>query len=291
MLKFKYEAFPEPNLIGVTGTSGKTTVTTLVYRILKRSGYKCLLIGTSGYYGYNQIYESFKEASNTTPMLEEIYDLIYNNDFNYDYVIMEASSQGLSLGRLMGLKFCRVVFLNLNPEHLDYHHNMENYLLAKLKLFRQLTTEGYGIIGAESSYKDKFIDGDRSRPQRQLKGEWIFRRVLNGIGIEDMFICPSRATRETSPQPDGEYGVGLRIYNSKTHCYDMVYACKSKFTNLCFTMENGILTGTVLENPNRKWRFVERNENTFHWQNITIQENGDITVNCEVFGKRKSEEA
>ena len=143
----------------------------------------------------------------------------------------------------------------------------------------------------EFDYKDKFIDGDRSRPQRQLKGEWIFRRVLNGIGIGDMFICPSRATRETSPQPDGEYGVGLRIYNSKTQCYDMVYACKSKFTNLCFTMENGILTGTVLENPNRKWRFVERNENTFHWQNITIQENGDIIVNCEAFGKRKSEEA
>ena len=95
----------------------------------------------------------------------------------------------------------------------------------------------------EFDYKDKFIDGDHNRPQRQLKGEWIFRRVLNGIGIEDMFICPSRATRETSPQPDGEYGVGLRIYNSKTHCYDMVYACKSKFTNLCFTMENGILTG------------------------------------------------
>jgi len=37
-----------------------------------------------------------------------------------------------------------------------------------------------------------------------------------------------------------------------------------------------VLTGTVLEKPNRKWRFVERNENTFHWQNITIQENGDI---------------
>ena len=92
----------------------------------------------------------------------------------------------------------------------------------------------------EFDYKDKFIDGDHNRPQRQLKGEWIFRRVLNGIGIEDMFICPSRATRETSPQPDGEYGVGLRIYNSKTHCYDMVYACKSKFTNLCFTMENRI---------------------------------------------------
>lgn len=85
----------------------------------------------------------------------------------------------------------------------------------------------------EFDYKDKFIDGDHNRPQRQLKGEWIFRRVLNGIGIEDMFICPSRATRETSPQPDGEYGVGLRIYNSKSHCYDMVYACKSKFTNLC----------------------------------------------------------
>ena len=97
----------------------------------------------------------------------------------------------------------------------------------------------------EFEYKDEFIDGDRSRPQRQLKGEWIFRRVLNGIGIEDMFICPSRATRETSPQPDGEYGVGLRIYNSKTHCYDMVYACKSKFTNLCFAT---VYKGNIIKN-------------------------------------------
>lgn len=136
-------------------------------------------------------------------------------------------------------------------------------------------------------YKDKFIDGDVDKPQRQIKGEWIFRRVLNGLGIEDMFICPSRATREINPQADGEYGVGLRMFNRKTLCYDMVYACESKFTRLTFTMENGILTGTIIDNPKRKWRFVERNEDTFHWQNITIQENGKITVNCEVYGKRK----
>ena len=77
------------------------------------------------------------------------------------------------------------------------------------------------------------------------------------------------------------------MFNRKTLCYDMVYACESKFTRLTFTMENGILTGTIIDNPNRKWRFVERNEDTFHWQNITVQENGKITVNCEVYGKRK----
>lgn len=136
-------------------------------------------------------------------------------------------------------------------------------------------------------YRDKFIEGDCNKPQRQLKGEWIFRRVLNGLAIEDMFICPSRETRKEAPQPDGEYGVGLRVFNSKKHCYDMVYACKSKFINLCFTMEEGILTGTIIDNPNRKWRFVERNKDTFHWQNITVNENDEITVNCEVFGKRR----
>ena len=52
-------------------------------------------------------------------------------------------------------------------------------------------------------------------------------------------------------------------------------------------MENGILTGTIIDNPNRKWRFLERNENTFRWQNITIQENGKIMVNCEILVKRK----
>lgn len=52
---------------------------------------------------------------------------------------------------------------------------------------------------------------------RQVKGEQIFRRILEGMAIEDLFICPSRATKEANPQPDGEYGVAIRMYNSERH--------------------------------------------------------------------------
>ena len=66
----------------------------------------------------------------------------------------------------------------------------------------------------EFDYKDKFIDGDHNRPQRQLKGEWIFRRVLNGIGIEDMFICPSMPAghRVRHSQRGGLPFQGQRLY-------------------------------------------------------------------------------
>ena len=73
----------------------------------------------------------------------------------------------------------------------------------------------------------------------------------------------------------------------KNKCYDMTYACKGKYTNLCFKLEDGILTGTVLDNPSRKWRFVERNEDSFHWQNITVLDNGEIKVNSEIYAHRK----
>ena len=53
---------------------------------------------------------------------------------------------------------------------------------------------------------------------RHLKGEWFFRRVLEGTAIEDIFICPSRDTKETYPQPDGEYGVAVRMYDSRKQC-------------------------------------------------------------------------
>ena len=145
------------------------------------------------------------------------------------------------------------------------------------------------LIGEwDFDYKDCYLNDDINFPQRILKGEWIFRRVLNGRGIEDMFICPSRETMKTNPQPDGEYGVGLRMYNSEKHCYDMVYACENKFVNICFKMEDGILTGTVLDNPSNKWRFLERNKDSFLWQNITVSETRTIKINCEVYAKRKN---
>lgn len=121
---------------------------------------------------------------------------------------------------------------------------------------------------------------------RRLQGEWYFRKVLDGVGVEDVFICPSRATRHEQPQPDGEYGVALRMYNPSKRCYDMMYTCDHKMNHLEVRREGGSIVCTVLENPSNQWVFCEVGERTFHWQNITRHEDGTRFVNCEVFATR-----
>lgn len=122
---------------------------------------------------------------------------------------------------------------------------------------------------------------------RKVKGEWIFRRILNGTGIEDLFICPSRETMFTNPQPDGEYGMAVRMFNNTKKCYDMVYACEKYMRGLQFRLEAERLVGTVLDNPAEKWVFSDITKDTFHWQNITVLETGEWQVNSNVYAKRK----
>lgn len=121
---------------------------------------------------------------------------------------------------------------------------------------------------------------------RALKGEWFFRKVLEGTAIEDIFICPSRDTKETNPQPDGEYGVAVRMYNAEKCCYDMTYVCTKYTTRLEIHKVNGKIECTILDDPTSKWVFSDITSNTFHWQNITVLDNGERKVNCEVFATR-----
>jgi len=121
---------------------------------------------------------------------------------------------------------------------------------------------------------------------RKLKGEWFFRRVLEGAAIEDLFICPSRDTRELNPQPDGEYGVAVRMYNQAKRCYDMTYVCTKYTKRLEVRKEDGKIVCTLLAEPTRKWVFLQVTETAFHWQNIRVLENGTWHVNCEVFATR-----
>jgi len=128
---------------------------------------------------------------------------------------------------------------------------------------------------------------DYSEPGgRQLKGEWFFRRVLEGTAIEDLFICPSRDTKELNPQPDGEYGVAVRMYHPDKRCYDMTYVCTKYTKRLEFRKEQGKLIGTVLDAPAEKWMFVNVTDTAFHWQNIRVLDDGTWRVNCEVFASR-----
>lgn len=132
-----------------------------------------------------------------------------------------------------------------------------------------------------------YYDGSDKNNLRHVKGEWIFRRILNSAGIEDLFICPSRKTMYTDPQPDGEYGLAVRMFNKNTKSYDMVYTCEQYMIRLEFKKDGDKLVGTVINEPNNKWVFSEITEKTFHWQNITVTEDEHWQINSNVYARRK----
>ncbi len=128
---------------------------------------------------------------------------------------------------------------------------------------------------------------DRPNPTH-VQGEWLFRRILEGAGIEDLFICPSREARKTDPRPDGEYGVTVRLFNAKKKCYDASYSTfGSSVTRLTFVKENGMLVGSIHGSKKWKWVFTEISQDAFHWQNVTVQDDGTWRVNADVQARRR----
>ena len=143
----------EMNIIGITGTNGKTTSAYLIYQMLNKLGKKCAYIGTIGFY----LNQKVCSLANTSPDVCDLYDLIitaYNN--GYKNIVMEVSSQGLDMGRIENICFDYAIFTNLTQDHLDYHKTMENYAKAKQKLFYKLKENGKSIINSDDEYKNYF---------------------------------------------------------------------------------------------------------------------------------------
>ena len=137
----------------------------------------------------------------------------------------------------------------------------------------------------DCDYYDEPVPGQK----RHVKGEWIFRRVLEGIGIQDIFIFPSRATRDANPQPDGEYGTSLRVFNQSNSCYDVVYTCAGTMKRLTFTKEDDRLIGKVLDEEATYWIFSDLSPACFHWEYVMINPDGTRNLVCEIFGKKAKE--
>ena len=131
-----------------------------------------------------------------------------------------------------------------------------------------------------------YYDEPEEGRHRHVKGEWLFRRILEGTGVQDIFIFPSRATKETEPQPDGEYGSSFRMFNKTERCYDVVYTCDHAMKRLCFTKQGDKLVGKVLSEENAFWIFSDITADSFHWENVRIKDNGEKYLLCEIFGKR-----
>jgi UDP-N-acetylmuramoyl-L-alanyl-D-glutamate--2,6-diaminopimelate ligase len=119
-------------LVGVTGTNGKTTTTSLIDSIVKASGAKTGLFGTIAYHTPN----GEKPAPNTTPESVDLQSFFAEiRDAGGTYATMEASSHALALDRLWGCHFAAAVFTNLTRDHIDFHRTFENYFAAKRQLF------------------------------------------------------------------------------------------------------------------------------------------------------------
>lgn len=122
------------DLIGVTGTKGKTTITFMIHEILKAAGRSDGLIGTV----CNMIGDEKRHASHTTPESREVYEILDElATKNFDSCTMEVSSGGLKLDRVHGLRFDVGCFTNLYEDHIggNEHPDMEDYIVSKLKLF------------------------------------------------------------------------------------------------------------------------------------------------------------
>ena len=140
------------NLIGVTGTNGKTTTTFLIEAILREYGQKVGLIGTIE----NRIGDQSFPTTHTTPEsldLQRLFSVMAAEVVTYG--VMEVSSHALDLGRVDGVEYDVAVFTNLTQDHLDYHPNMDEYLQAKAILFNRL-----GETNIKGRAKYCVINGD-----------------------------------------------------------------------------------------------------------------------------------
>ncbi len=141
----------ELKLIGVTGTNGKTTITTVMKKALSAFGKKTGLIGTC----QNEIGDEILPTARTTPEPYDLFELFRKMaDAGCEYAVMEASSQGLEQRRLGPCKFEVGIFTNLTQDHLDVHGTMENYYLAKKILF---DISEKAIINVDDDYGRRYV--------------------------------------------------------------------------------------------------------------------------------------
>jgi UDP-N-acetylmuramoyl-L-alanyl-D-glutamate--2,6-diaminopimelate ligase len=152
-----FYGFPSKNInmIGVTGTNGKTTVTHLLQKIFEANDVACGLIGTLGFKFKSS--DDYAEAKHTTPQAPEFQRLLKRAvDNNLNTIAAEVSSHSLEQNRVGGTDWNTAVLTNLTQDHLDYHITMNNYFEAKAILFRGLQKGAKAVINNDDEYAERF---------------------------------------------------------------------------------------------------------------------------------------
>lgn len=133
-------------IIAVTGTNGKTTVATLLFKLFRSFGHHVGLLSTV----QNQIDEDIIPATHTTPDSIKINELLEEMvERECEYCFMEASSHAIDQNRVKGLNFEGIIFTNLTHDHLDYHKTFDNYIKAKKKLFDEVNEDAFALVNKD----------------------------------------------------------------------------------------------------------------------------------------------
>ena len=133
-------------LVGVTGTNGKTTIATLLFKLFSGLGYKCGLLSTVE----NHIGKQVLPATHTTPDAISLNELLAQMvDEGCTHVFMETSSHALHQHRVAGLKYAGAIFSNITHDHLDYHKTFDEYIRVKKSFFDNLASDAFAISNAD----------------------------------------------------------------------------------------------------------------------------------------------
>ena len=171
------------NLVGVTGTNGKTTIATLLYRLFSGMGYCCGLLSTIANYVCNDRFET----TNTTQDPITVNRLLrMMADRGCEYCFMEVSSHALHQGRVRGLHFRGAVFTNITHDHLDYHKTFSEYIRCKKLLFDSLEKDSFALINSDDRNASIMVQNTAARVYRYSEGSMaefkvrIVERSLEG---------------------------------------------------------------------------------------------------------------
>lgn len=195
-------------LVGVTGTNGKTTTATLLYRLFSELGHKTGLISTVAYYVAEKQYPS----THTTPDPIALNRLMGQMvEAGCSYCFMEVSSHALAQHRTAGLKFKGALFTNITHDHLDYHKTFANYLAAKKTFFDGLSKDAFALVNFDdkngpvmlqnckankysyalrsvSDFRCKIIESQFAGMQLQIDGREVWTRFIGEFNAYNLLL-------------------------------------------------------------------------------------------------------
>ena len=173
-------------LIGVTGTNGKTTIATLLYNMFRKFGYKVGLISTV----CNYIDDEAIPTEHTTPDPITLNKLLGRMaDEGCKYAFMEVSSHSVAQKRIGGLKFAGGIFTNLTRDHLDYHQTVDNYLKAKKAFFDTLPKTAFALTNLDDKNGMVMVQNTKAKVcSYSLRSICDFKGKVLEDGFEGMLL-------------------------------------------------------------------------------------------------------